>query len=644
MNWWTGRGPGNSSGIFQFRNNWTRRTDNDNVAAQHAHEFASFLMGLPSGINIDTNDSVFLSTPRTGLFIQDDFRLTDRLRVTLGLRWEREGGMTERFNRGIAGDFIGDLQQPFTASAKAAYALNPIAELDPANFNPVGGTAYLGTGGYDSYTKGSSVFLPKLGVVWSLNNKTVIRAGYGMYADTLNNNNTRPDTFGFNQTTSTPISNDAGLSYCCGVGSASGIGLGSTPLDDPFPVRANGSRFDEPLQSALGSLPRVGRGYTSYPWNFYAARQHRWRIGIQREIMRNLVIDVSYNGAFSRIPVNTTQRIDYLPEQYWSTGMTRDQANDNLLNQNVTNPYNIGNMAALQSTDPVLYNYMAGQGFFTSSVIRRHQLLRPYGFMSTAYGVRPGTDFSDTLGAVTYHDMQMLVERRFSQGLSTSFMWTAATGDEEDYLYNEFDATPSSRPADQIRPHRIAWSGSYELPIGKGRSVVRDGVLSHVIGNWNVGWVYQRQGGAPTDWGNRFFYGDLDNIESLFNSDGTRSNDLHQWFDSSIAYRGTGDIPSGFQGFEGRSNQQPGSYHVRMFPYRLTSLRQDGIRNWDLKVERIFPIRESAKARFSVDLLNATNHTNFSSPNTDPTNGNFGRITSQRGLSRVIQFNLRFEF
>lgn len=193
-------------------------------------------------------------------------------------------------------------------------------------------------------------------------------------------------------------------------------------------------------------------------------------------------------------------------------------------------------------------------------------------------------------------------------------------------------------------PHRIAWSGSYELPVGKGRSVIKEGFLSHVIGNWNVGWVYQRQGGAPTDWGNRFFYGDLDQIGEQFKSDSTRSKDIHQWFDPSISYRGSGAIPSGFQGFEGRSNQQPGSYHERMFPYRLTSLRQDGIQNWDLKIERIFPITETARARFSVDALNATNHTNFSNPNTDPTSGNFGKVTSQRGLSRVIQFTLRMEF
>jgi hypothetical protein len=125
-----------------------------------------------------------------------------------------------------------------------------------------------------------------------------------------------------------------------------------------------------------------------------------------------------------------------------------------------------------------------------------------------------------------------------------------------------------------------------------------------------------------------------------------RSNDILQWFDKSLAWTGSGAPPAGFVGFEGRTSAQPGTYHERVFPIRLDSLRADGIKNLDLKIERLFPIipDRNLNARFSVDLLNATNHTNFGQPNLDPTNTNFGRVTSQRGLSRVIQFNLRVDF
>lgn len=205
---------------------------------------------------------------------------------------------------------------------------------------------------------------------------------------------------------------------------------------------------------------------------------------------------------------------------------------------------------------------------------------------------------------------------------------------------------PSERISNSVRPHRIAWTTIYELPFGKGRTFLKDGAGAWLLGNWNVSWVYQRQGGPATNWGNRFFHGDINNIGDLFRSNETRAADLRQWFDPSIAFRGTGAIPSGFQGFEGRAAQQPGSYHVRMFPVRLEQLREDGIRNWDVKIERIFPIvpDKGIQARFSLDMLNATNHTNFGGPNLDPTSGNFGRVTSQRGLPRVLQFNLRVDF
>jgi hypothetical protein len=164
-----------------------------------------------------------------------------------------------------------------------------------------------------------------------------------------------------------------------------------------------------------------------------------------------------------------------------------------------------------------------------------------------------------------------------------------------------------------------------------------------LIGNWNTGWVFQKQSGPATDWGNRFFYGDIENIGEIL---AKPNDDIHVWFDGSKVYRGTGSVPNGFVGFEGRAASQPGSYHTRVFPSRLTDIRNDGILNWDLKIERMFPINteRGIQARFSVDLLNAFNHTNFGGANLDPTSGNFGRVTSQRGLPRVIQFNLRFEF
>ena len=363
---------------------------------------------------------------------------------------------------------------------------------------------------------------------------------------------------------------------------------------------------------------------------------------MQRQIASDMMIDVSYNGALAKIPV--TQPISYLPQQYWATGATRNQALDDELNRNVPNPFNIANLTALQSSDPLLYNYLSTQSFFRGTTLRKHQLLRAFPHMSSLNGLRPGVSFNDARGDNKYHDFQLLVERRFSKGLHSALSYTRAYSELRDFYYNEFDSTPTWEDNQDVRPHRWVWSGIYELPLGKGRTWLQSGPLERVAGGWRLSWIYQYQSGASTSWANRFFYGDINRIGELFKHDQVHAANIHAWFDPGVTYTGAGAIPQGFQGFEGRSAQQPGSFQVRMFPTRLTALRADGIRNWDFKILRQFKITERLNTNFSVDFLNATNHTNFSDPDTNPTSKTFGMVTSQRGVSRVLQFNLRIDF
>jgi hypothetical protein len=159
-----------------------------------------------------------------------------------------------------------------------------------------------------------------------------------------------------------------------------------------------------------------------------------------------------------------------------------------------------------------------------------------------------------------------------------------------------------------------------------------------------LSWIYQFQSGPPTTWTNAFFYGDLDNIGDVFQHGEAHGQDIHAWFDPSIAYRGSGPLPANFSGFEGRSNAQPGTFHERVFPARLGSLRADGFRQWDLSIRRRFRITERVSFQLGLDALNVTNRTNFGTPNTSPTNQNFGRVTSQQGSGRVLQAGARIEF
>lgn len=640
---WNARlGPGASSGNFTFRRDFMRSRDNDTVASDHVLDWASFMMGLPTGISIDTNDSFYYSTRFRALFLNDDFRVTRRLRLNLGLRYERETGTTERFNRGLVSGFDFNEKFIFSDLVEAAYARNPVPEVPAAQFKVRGTTSYLGVR-QKNFTQGTHHLMPRFGAVLQIDSKTVLRGGYGWYYDTFSTLIDRPRTDGYSQPTSTTLSNDRGLSFCCGVGDAANLSASKTPLHDPFPVRADGTRFNTPYGNTLGPITLAGSGISMRPYDFEPAFQQRIRIGLQRQVGRNMVVEASYNRSWANVPVY--QRIDFLPQQYWATGNTRVQAIDDALNTNLPNPFNIANLASLQASNPVVYNYLSTRGFFTSTTIRRHQLLRQYPNLNGSSGLRPGVSKDDVWGKNIYHDVQIQFERRYSKGFQTVVFYTYSHGKEADYYYNEFDPKPLVyRPQDALRPHRFVWTAVWELPFGKGRQYITKGPLQHIVGGWQLSWIYQYQNGQATDWGNRFFYGDMSRLKEIFKHEEVHSKDIHLWFDPSIRFTGSGAVPQDFVGFEGRSAMQPGSYHVRVFPYRLSELRSDGIRTWDIKILRKFRIYERLNFSAGVDLLNATNHTNFGAPSTDPTSTNFGRVTSTNGYARVIQLTGRIEF
>ena len=661
-------GPNNTSGYFEFRRTYMRPSSTDTIAVDRGLEWAAFMMGVPSTISLDTNDNGYFTNQWRSFFAQDEWRLTNRLRVTLGIRWEWEQGIRERYNRAFAGGFDFNYRYPFSDAVEAAYAKNPLAELPASQFKVQGTGFYMGQNAPASFTDDVHNILPRVGLVYQVSQRTVLRGGYGGYADIFSVHNFSTGNFnsymyGYTQPTSTTITNDNGLTFNCGAGCtlpASSLSASRTMLADPFPVRADGTRFNAPYKNTLGAVAFAGRDYNPYmPRDFTPARQQRWRVGLQRQISNSMVVEVSYNGAHSTVPVGSirdvraNQRINYLPAQYWNTANTRNQTLVDDLNRNVPNsPFNISNFASLAATSPLIYNYLTTVGRFTGTTISKNTLLRLYPVMGGSfYGLRPGVSMEDAQGSVWYRDLQIQFEKRFSRGFTSSVLYTYAGSEVQDWYKNEFDAAPSWEINNLTRPHRFAWSGIYQLPFGRGRSFVTKGPAQHILGGWQIGWIYQRNSGSPPTWGDRFYYGDISKIGDLLKHDEVNSKNIHVWFDPSIAYGRPGTpqnsdrnpIPSSFVGFEGRSAFQP-SYNVRTFPYRLSAMRGDGIRNWDTNVVRDFRVREGFKVRFQVDLLNMTNHTNFSDPSTDPTSGNFGLVTSQRGLSRVIQFNLRLQF
>jgi len=640
---------GNPSGNFAFNNTYVRQADNtaSTATTNTGLGYASYLMGLPNSVSLTTNDTGFWSTPYQAVYFQDDFRLTSKLRLGFGVRFEHEGGNTERFNRGLEGQYDFSYAPPYASAVQGAYASllsNPanannaavqtLAAAVPAGqFNLNGGVQYLGQKD-GNFTQGTKRFLPNVSLVYQLTPKTVIRFGTGWYGDTYNIMNTRPGMNGYSQTTTTNLSNDNGLTFCCGVGAAANYGAKNI-MQDPFPVLANGSRWVMPFGSSLGAGILAGQGATNTPRDYAPSVQQRYSLAVQRQIFGNDMVEASYSGGYASQPM--TRNLSYLPAQYWNFFNTRSATVDTAMQATVANPF-LAAVPAIQASNPVLANYLSTVGMFTGTTLQVQQLLRAY--PNAGFGLNQANYFrSHTVD----NEIRLVYHRRAWKGLQSDVQVAHMWGRQQ-WLPNQFDPQPSWQLNSNIRPNRIVWSTIFQLPFGKGKQWLNHGPLNHVMGGWQLSWVYTYQTGALISWGNQFYYGTVDQVAEALNQSQTHLQNINMWYSPAAVWTGNTAPPAGFVGFEGRSANQPNTYNARIFPQYVNSLRNDPVRNWDAKILRSFRLYERLSLETALDLLNVTNHTQFGSPNITVTAVQFGQLSSQSNSGRIIQCNIHLRF
>jgi hypothetical protein len=238
----TRRSFGNSSGLLTFDGTWTNGPLDNSPFAPIGQGLASFLLGLPSSGSIDVNDSAAQLSSIWGLYLADDWKITSRLTLNLGLRYELELPSTERYNRAVS-DFDFTSRSPIAPQVLASYAANPIPQIAPSQFQVRGGLRFLGVNGaprglWDMNTKD---FLPRFGFAYQMNAKTALRGGYGIFYDMLGTGRRLVNQTGFNLNTPLVASTDNGLTYLAS-------------LNNPFPVG-----FSAGAGAALGLSTYLGR-------------------------------------------------------------------------------------------------------------------------------------------------------------------------------------------------------------------------------------------------------------------------------------------------------------------------------------------------------------------------------------------------
>lgn len=573
------RFPAAVSPDLSFSSTWARGPLDNSPAPPVGAEMVAALLGIPGG-SMTLAGSYAEQDQYLGLYVQDDWKLTRRLTVNLGLRVERETAITERYNRS-ATRFYADKVNPIAAQAQANYAAKPMPEIPVDQFRVMGG---LGFAGVDGNPRGywenpALAWMPRIGFAYQAAPKTVVRGGYGLFYGSVGINKTNTNLAGFSRTTSIQPTIDNGVTFIAS-------------LEDPFP---NG--LDQPLGAAGGLETNLGQGISFFAQERKLPYTQKWSITLQQQLPQSFVVEGSYVGnRGTRLPI--TRHINNTPAEYLSTKPTRDDATNNYLTANVPNPF-FG------------IPQVASQGTSAS----RARLLQPYPHFGEI-------SFIDHAGYSWYHSFQSRVEKRFSKGYTFQMAYTFSKAMEAMEFLNRTDPMPYESLAGIDRAHRLTGSGQWELPYGRGRKWGADAhpVVNFFLGGWQLNGVYQRQSGSPLGFGQALFTGSPKDIVLPKDQRGP-----DRWFNTDVFYK--------------VSNQQLAN-NIRTAPLRYSNIRTDSQRRLDLSLIKYFHLNERMNFQFRAETFNALNEVVLRGPNTSPTNSAFGRVTAQEP-PRSWQFSLR---
>ena len=564
---------------FSFNTTWGRGPLDNSPAPPVGAEMVALLLGIPNG-NMIASGSHAEQDQYLGVYVQDDFKVTRKLTVNLGLRVEYESPITERYNRSVT-RFYGDQSNPIEAAAKANYARNPMPEVPVSQFRVLGGLGFAGVGGNPRgyWDSPGLAWMPRIGFAYQVRPKTVLRGGYGLFYGSIGINMTNSNLAGFSRTTTIQPTIDNGVTFIAS-------------LDNPFP---NG--LDQPLGAAGGMETNLGQNISFFAQDRKQPYTQKWSFTMQQQLPQSFVVEGSYVGnRGTRLPV--TRNINNTPAQYLSTSPVRDQTTINYLTANVPNPFFGIAQVASQSTNT-----------------GRSRMLTPYPHFGTI-------NFDDHAGYSWYHSMQARMEKRFSKGYTMQMAYTWSKAMEAVEFLNVTDPMPYESLAGIDRRHRLTGSGQWELPYGRKRHWGSNAhpVLNFFVGGWQLNGVYQRQSGQPLGFGQALFTGDSSKI-GLTNSE----RGPERWFNTDVFYK--------------VSNQQLAN-NIRTAPLRYSNIRADSQRRWDLSMIKYFHLNERMNFQFRAETFNALNEPVLRAPNTTITNSAFGTVTAQES-PRSWQLSLR---
>ncbi len=467
--------------IFNFNRGMTAGPDPRVVSTVSGVGYASFLLGAGASGNVVNGIRPALESKSFGIYLQDDWRVSRKLTLNLGVRWDFETGVTERYDRFGVFD-------PFVSS--------PLNEKVPG-FNLRGGWTFptAGLGRRSLKTPEWSKIAPRIGIAYQLRPSTVIRTGYGIFYTMA--------PYGANHYGTAPFSaNTPWLSSLDGV----------TPyryLSNPFP---DGVLLPEGARGGLLSANGLGVG-SPIPSMMTTPYNQQWNFTISQEVGKTIAMEIGYAG----------NKGTKLPITWQMNQLATDLVRPGVLDL-VDNPF-FGSV-------PV--------GALSQPRVQRGQLMRPYpqypgvNFAGVSWGnsnfhalqARFERRFSNQSSAIVAYTFSKLI----SDGGDNA--WASAGPRDTNCRACE----RSLSPYDQR--HRLVASFTYELPFGKGKTVGSNwnNLLNGMLGQWQINGIGSLNSGitqqfnVPANTSNSF--GGGQRPDSTGKEAKLDNPTLAQWFDT----------------------------------------------------------------------------------------------------------------
>jgi hypothetical protein len=580
------------------------------------NSIASLLLGNPTSGSDAINVKTYWSSHYWGPFIQDDWKVNHRLTLNLGIRWDFVGPETERNNYSNGG---------FDSTA-----VNPInSQVSVPGYTQIlGGVTFLGINGYSrsAYPLTKTDIQPRVGFAYAVNNKTVLRGGFGESTRSPEN---APNTIGYSSSTNYQSYDN--------LHPANVYPNLANPISNLYPSVV------QPTGHSLGMLTDLGQGPWTINPQYIIPTFWNYSIGIERQFLKNDMVNIAYVG--SRLYNGDCGNGSFL-------GQCPNINHESAAAMADCNPENGGryeNCSNNNDANPFLgIGAFNGSGYYTSTTINALNLTRPFPEFTDM------TMWQANTAHTWYNSLQVTALHKWSNSLTLHGTWTWSKMMDAGGVNDTTFLVPFRQIDGNDYTHRITLSGVYLLPVGRGRTLLPNAnrLTDGLIGGWELGSLYIYHTGAP--W---LIPGNPNEVylHSAYVTPHIQKDDgfiriaaacAEQWQENSGVYSLV-QLPYDYDGTcsQGADFLQVPSYAPT--PDNIyTGIRLPRSQQFDTNLSKNFAVHEDIKLQIRVEAFNVLNHPLWSeSPDGSTNDSTFGMIergpTGQSNLPRQMQLSAK---